>query len=202
MGATSKLRPAVNTKDDEDFPNITSDNKTLYFSSKGHTSMGGYDIFKALWNPIKRNWGDVNNIGYPLNTPEDNTNYRSSKDGRTGYISALRAKGFGDLDVYSVTFNEVDPKYTVLKGYVNASDSTAIKDVFISVLDKQTDELYGSYMTNPVTGRYVIILPPGKFNVLVEVPGFELFTEDIEIYGKSSYRSVIKKDYMLKPATH
>ena len=71
--------------------------------------------------------------------------------------------------------------------------------MFISVLDKQTDELYGSYMTNPITGRYVIILPPGKFNVLVEVPGFELYDENIEIFGKSSFRSVIKKDYILKP---
>ena len=189
----------INTKYDEDFPNITSDNRTLYFSSRGHTSMGGYDIFKATWSSVKRNWADVKNIGYPLNTPEDNMNFRASKTGRTGYISALRAKGFGDLDVYSVTFNEVDPQYTVLKGYVNASDSTNIKDVFISVLDKQTDELYGSYMTNPITGRYIIILPPGKFNVLVEVPGFKMYSEDIEIYDKSSFRSVIKKNYTLNP---
>lgn len=198
-GPPQNLGPNVNTKYDEDFPNITSDNKTLYFSSKGHTSMGGYDIFKATWNSIKRNWGDVKNIGYPLNTPGDNMNFRASKTGRTGYISALRARGYGDLDIYSITFNEVDPQYTVLKGYVNASDSSQIIDVFISVLDLQTDELYGSYMTNPITGRYIIILPPGNFNVLVEVPGFELYTEDIEIYGKSSFRSVIKKDYILKP---
>ena len=194
------LGATVNTEYDEDFPNVTSDNKTLYFSSRGHTSMGGYDIFKATWNPVKRNWGDVKNIGYPLNTHEDNMNFRASKTGRTGYISALRAKGFGDLDVYSVTFNEVDPQYTVLKGFVTASDSTVIKDVFISVLDKQTDELYGSYMTNPISGRYVIILPPGKFNILVEVSGFNLLAEDIEVYGKSSFRSVIKKDYLLKPS--
>jgi len=198
-GPPQNLGPNVNTEYDEDFPNVTSDNKTLYFSSKGHTSMGGYDIFKATWNSIKRNWADVKNIGYPLNTPEDNMNFRASKTGRTGYISSLRAHGYGDLDIYSVTFNEVDPQYTVLKGYVNASDSTQIKDVFISVLDLQTDELYGSYMTNPISGRYIIILPPGDYNVLVEVPGFEMYTENIEIYGKSSFRSVIKKDYILKP---
>ncbi len=193
------LGATVNTEYDEDFPNVTADNKTLYFSSKGHTSMGGYDIFKATWNAVKRNWGDVKNIGYPLNTPEDNMNFRASETGRTGYISALRAKGYGDLDIYSVTFNEIDPQYTVLKGYINGADSTQIKDVFISVLDKQTDELYGSYMTNPISGRYIIILPPGKYNILVEGLGFELYSEDVEIYGKSSYRSVIKKDYVLKP---
>ena len=193
------LGPTVNSKYDEDFPNISPDNKTLYFSSKGHTSMGGYDIFKATWDPIKRNWADVKNVGFPINTPEDNMNYRESKTGRTGYISALREGGLGDLDIYSVTFNEVDPQYTVLKGYVTPKDTNQIiKDVFISVLDLQTDDLYGSYMTNPKTGRYIIILPPGKFNVLVEVPGYEFYTEDVEIYGKSSFRSVIKKNFVLK----
>lgn len=193
------LGPTVNSEYDEDFPNISPDNRTLYFSSKGHTSMGGYDIFKATWDPVKRNWADVKNVGYPINTPEDNMNYRESKTGRTGYISALRDGGLGDLDIYSVTFNEVDPQYTVLKGYVTPKDTNQIiKDVFISVLDLQTDDLYGSYMTNPRTGRYIIILPPGKFNVLVEVPDYEFYTEDVEIYGKSSFRSVIKKNFVLK----
>ena len=198
-GPAQNLGPTVNTAYDEDFPNIAADNKTLYFSSKGHTSMGGYDIFKATWNATKRNWGDVKNIGYPLNTPEDNMNYRASETGRTGYISALREKGKGSLDIYAVTFNEVDPLYTVVKGVVNSVDSTQIKDVFLSVLDIETDELYGNYMTNPVSGRYIMILPPGKYNVLVEVPGFDLYSVDIEIYGKADYRSVIKKDFSLKP---
>jgi hypothetical protein len=161
--------------------------------------MGGIEIFKASWDPVKRNWSDVKNVGFPINTPEDNMNYRESKTGRTGYISALREGGLGDLDIYSVTFNEVDPQYTVLKGYVTPKDTNQIiKDVFISVLDLQTDDLYGSYMTNPKTGRYIIILPPGKFNVLVEVPGYDFYTEDIEIYGKSSFRSVIKKNFVLQ----
>ena len=198
--AAENLGPTVNTKYDEDFPNISPDNKTLYFSSKGHTSMGGYDIFKTKWDPVKRNWADIKNIGYPINTPEDNMNYRESKTGRTGYVSALRAGGLGDLDVYSIVFNEIDPEFTVLKGYINSVDSSQIiKDVFLSVIDMQTDEFYGSYTTNPKTGRYIMILPPGKFNVLVEVPGYEVHTEDIEIFGKSSYKTLIKKDYTIKP---
>jgi len=193
------LGPSINTKDDEDFPNISPDNKTLYFSSKGHTSMGGYDIFKANWDPVKHNWTDVKNIGFPINTPEDNMNYRESKTGRTGYISALRADGYGDLDIYSVTFNGVDMDYTVFKGYINTKDEGQLnKDVFISVIDLQRDEEYGNYMTNPLTGRYVMILPPGKYNVLVEAPGYKTYTEDIEVYGKGSFKSSIKKDFTLE----
>lgn len=192
------LGPSINTPFDEDFPNITADGRSLYFSSKGHTSMGGYDIFKASWDPVKRIWSDVKNVGFPINTPEDNTNFRESENGRTGYLSALRAEGLGDYDIYSVTFNEVEPEYTVIKGFVSTQDTAnIIKDVFISVLDLQTDELYGSYLTNPITGRYIIILPQGKFNLLVEVPGFKMHSENIEVLGKSDFRSVIKKDFIL-----
>ncbi len=199
-GPAQNLGPSVNTSFDEDFPNITADGRTLYFSSKGHTSMGGYDIFKATWDQVKRNFSDVKNVGYPLNTPEDNTNYRESESGRTGYISAIRAGGSGDYDLYGVTFNEVDPEYTVIKGYVTPGDTAEIiKDVFISVLDLQTDELYGTYLTNPISGRYIMILPVGKYNMMVEVPGYEIYTEDIEIFGKSDFLSLIKKDIQLKP---
>lgn len=161
--------------------------------------MGGYDIFKASWDNVKRIWTDVKNVGFPINTPEDNTNFRESENGRTGYISALRAEGLGDYDIYSVTFNEVEPEYTVIKGFVTTEDTTdIIKDVFISVIDLQTDELYGSYLTNPITGRYIIILPQGKFNMMIEVPGFKNYFEDMEILGKSDFRSLIKKDIVLK----
>jgi len=194
-GLPQNLGATINTKFDEDFPNISSDGKTLYFSSKGHTSMGGYDIFKASWDNVKRTWSTVKNLGYPINTPEDNMNYRESKTGRTGYISALRAGGLGDLDIYSVTFNEVDPDYTVIKGFVTCTDTTQIlKNVMISVLDLQTDEEYGSYLANPNTGRYIIILPPGKFNFLVDVPGYKIYMEDINIYGKDAYKSTISKN--------
>lgn len=193
------LGPSINTPFDEDFPNITADGKSLYFSSKGHTSMGGYDIFKSSWDNVKRIWTDIKNVGFPINTPEDNTNFRESENGRTGYISALRAEGLGDYDIYSVTFNEVEPEYTVIKGFVTTEDTTdIIKDVFISVIDLQTDELYGSYLTNPITGRYIIILPQGKFNMMIEVPGFKNYFEDMEILGKSDFRSLIKKDIVLK----
>lgn len=198
-GPAQNLGPSINTPFDEDFPNITADGKSLFFSSKGHTSMGGYDIFKASWDNVKRIWTDIKNVGFPINTPEDNTNFRESESGRTGYISALRAEGMGNYDIYAVTFNEVEPEYTVIKGFVTTQDtSNIIKDVFISVLDLQTDELYGSYLTNPISGRYIIILPPGRYNILVEVPGYKMYSEDVEILGKSDFRGSIKKDIILK----
>jgi len=197
------LGPTINTKFDEDFPNISPDGKVLYFSSRGHTSMGGYDIFKAEWNPLKRKFGAVRNIGYPINTPEDNMNFRVSKSGRFGYISALRKGGFGDLDIYRVTFREVEPEYTVITGkIVPKSGEPKFEDVLISVTDEETGDIYGDYIPNMDNMRYVMILPPGKYEVFVGCYGYEEIIENIEVLDKSSFQSHIEKDIIVTPVNN
>lgn len=195
------LGPTINTKFDEDFPNISPDGKTLYFSSRGHTSMGGYDIFKANWDESKKKFTAVQNLGYPLNTPEDNMNFRVSESGKYGYISAVRKEGFGDLDIYRVEFQEVDPRYTVITGEFTASDgATKFEDVFIQITDLATEEVYGDYVPNERTLRYVMILPPGEYDVYVGAVGYEDIFDQIKILDKSSYKSYITKDIHLKKA--
>lgn len=199
-GPAQNLGPSINTAEDEDFPNISPDGKTLYFSSKGHTSMGGYDIFKATWNSEKRRFSGIQNLGFPINTPEDNMNFRVSENGRYGYISAVRAKGHGDLDIYRVTFNDIETEYTVITGHITSSDTTMnVNDVFLSITDLDTDMIYGDYYPNMNTMRYVMILPPGRYNLFVEADGFEEIDEDIEIFGKGSFKYEIKKDIVLEP---
>lgn len=198
-GPAQNLGNTVNTPYDEDFPNLSADGEALYFSSKGHTSMGGYDIFKVIWDAEKRKWTGVRNLGFPINTPEDNTNLRVSENGKFGYISALREGGYGDLDIYRVNFNELEPRYTVITGFLKSGDSKKpMEDIYISVTDLETDEEYGSYLPNPNTMRYVIILPPGHYNLFVEVPGYEEFSKDIDILGKGSFRSKLGMDIELK----
>src|SRR6185312_3387955 len=110
---------------DEDFPTISGDGRTLYFSSNGHTSMGGYDIFKAELNPDTKQFSNSKNLGYPINTPEDNYNFRISGNGRFGYIAALREGGLGDLDIYRVTFNDTEPQYSIITGSLAYTDTTS-----------------------------------------------------------------------------
>ena len=99
-GTAMNLGKEINTPQNEDFPNISPDGKELYFSSTGHSSMGGYDIFKATKNEETNAWENTKNIGYPVNTPLDDYNFRASKSNRYGYISAIRDGGLGDFDNY------------------------------------------------------------------------------------------------------
>ena len=121
--------PALNTKYDEDFPYFAPDGKTLYFSSQGYNSMGGYDIFKTIWNETDNSWSEPENLGYPLNTTDNDYTISFSASGRRAYISAFREDGYGDLDIYKVIFNDVDPSYTILSGTILNQDSVNIFNV-------------------------------------------------------------------------
>lgn len=185
------LGPSINTPYDEDFPNLSPDGKTLYFSSKGHVSMGGYDIFKAQWDDNLQRFVNPKNLGYPVNTSYDDMNFRISKSGRYGYLAAVRGNGLGDFDIYRVTFKEIESDYTVIVGEIKAQDNSNVnyQDVFITVNDNITGELVGNYLPNPANGRCIIILPAGKYVLNVEAPSFQNYVMPIEIYDKVSYQS-------------
>lgn len=196
-GPAKNLGPEINTPADEDFPSLSPDAKTLYFSSKGHTSMGGYDIFKTDWDEAAAKFSGVKNLGFPINTPEDNSNFRISENGRYGYVAMRREDGLGDLDIYRVTFNDVEPNYSVVTGMMKFSDPSkkpAFSEVFITVTDKKTNELVGNYVPNANSGRYVMILAPGIYEIAVEAPGCATYTETINILDKSSFKTEIDKD--------
>lgn len=195
------LGAEINTDADEDFPSLSPDDKILFFSSKGHTSMGGYDIFKVEWDEAGARWTGVKNLGYPINTPEDNSNFRISDNGRYGYVAMRREDGLGDLDIYRVTFNDIEPRYSVVRGQIvfsNKSSQPAFNDVFITVTEKKSNEMVGNYVPNGNSGRYVIILAPGVYEVSIEAPGCAPYTETINIADKSSFKPEIDKDITLK----
>ena len=199
-GIAQNLGKEINTPQNEDFPNISPDGKTLYFSSTGHSSMGGYDIFKASKNEETNIWGNPQNIGYPVNTPLDDYSFRISKSNRYGYISAIREEGLGDYDNYRITFADVEPELTLMYGQVLSEDGTQINfpDVLISVTNDKTGELLGTYLSNPKTGKYVVILPPGKYTLTVELFEFKLLTKKLEILDKVSFQSEIEFDLKLQ----
>jgi len=100
----TNLGPKINTEHDEDGPFISYDGKTLYFSSEAHKSMGGFDIFRSeLLDAKKNDWSEPENIGYPINTPDDDIYFSISKDGKRSYYSSIRNDGLGYTDIYLIT---------------------------------------------------------------------------------------------------
>ena len=97
----------VNTKFQEGSVYIHPDGKTMYFSSQGHNSLGGYDIFVSYVDDLGH-WGEAVNLGYPINTPYDDLFYSATASGRYAYIASNRVDGKGGLDIYKVTYWGVD----------------------------------------------------------------------------------------------
>ena len=154
----------INTKYDEYAPFIHPDGKSLYFSSKGHNSMGGYDIFKSTL--VNGKWSVPVNLGHPINTPDDDVDFVLSGDGKRGYYSSARPGGTGEKDIYVINFNseykDVSPgPVTLLKGTISACDQKVAPDSKLEVYDNLSGELMGVYRPNSATGKYMVIIPKG-----------------------------------------
>lgn len=199
-GEAYNLGPDVNTAYDEDFPNISLDGYTLYFSSKGHNSMGGYDVFKSEILPDTLNFGAAKNVGYPINTPFDDKNLCISSKGRYGYMAALRKEGQGDLDIYRIIFKGVDAELTIVKGVLKEFKSEKIpSNAMIEVFESKSNNTFGQYKVNAATGKYVMILPPGNYSLDVMAPGYKAHSEKITILDKGSFVPTMEVNMNLLP---
>lgn len=107
-GKAINLGPVINTKYNEESVFIHPDGKTLYFSSEGHSSSGGYDIFKSVFNEKTQQWSVPENMGYPVNSPDDDIDFVLSASGKHGYFSSFKMDGYGEKDIYLITFLGVE----------------------------------------------------------------------------------------------
>jgi outer membrane protein OmpA-like peptidoglycan-associated protein/tetratricopeptide (TPR) repeat protein len=103
------LGPEVNTEYDEDGPFIDHDGQTLYYSSKGRAGMGGYDIYRTGYNASTDKWTEPENIGYPINTPDNDIFIYLSADNKRGYYASVREDAIGYDDIYMINLVEMPP---------------------------------------------------------------------------------------------
>ena len=204
-GIPQRLPDIINTKYNESFPHLASNGRTLYFASEGHTSMGGFDIFTTEWDELTNTWSVPKNLGFPINTVDDDYNISMSTTGRYGYVAQFRPGGFGERDIYRVTFNDVDPVETIVRGSItNIKDSLAsdpnylVDDVIMTVTNDVTGEFIGTYRPNDRTSNYVQVLEPGNYCVYIEAETFYDTAEVLSVLGKNSYVREIIKDYTLR----
>ena len=195
------MGPTINTEYDEDGAYIHPDGQTFFFASKGHKTMGGYDIMFASLNE-ENNFTDVNNIRYPINTTDDDIFYTSSPDGKRGYFSSAKDGGFGEKDIYMISIPEAKEKPLALfKGQIIPAEGEKLpEELTIIVKDKQTGEIIGTYRPKLVNGTFSTILPPGReYNFSYQAPaGQEFYNEDVFVTKDLSYTE-IKREVNLEP---
>ncbi|GAA3921723.1 OmpA family protein [Hymenobacter algoricola] len=190
-GPAANLGPTINTPYGEEGVFLHPDGKTMYFSSEGHNTMGGYDIFRSVFENGK--WSAPENLGWPINTPDDDVFFVISASGRHGYYSSFRDDGLGSKDIYQITFlgaekqpmlsqedqllaSRIQPvketmlappvpiataQVTILKGVVTDEASKQPLEATIDVVDNSRNELIASFRSNAQSGRYLVSLPSG-----------------------------------------
>ncbi len=102
-GKPENLGPKINTEDDDEGPFMDFDGLTLYFSSRAHKGMGGFDIFKTYYDSIAHDWVEPINMGYPINSADDDIYFVLSGDGAHGYYASAKDDGIGEKDIYMIS---------------------------------------------------------------------------------------------------
>ncbi|MBN1250730.1 MAG: PD40 domain-containing protein [Bacteroidales bacterium] len=176
------LGDSINTEEDELAPFIHYDDKTLYFSSKGHLGMGGSDIFISR-KGNNNLWSKAVNFGYPANTYFNEESLVVTTDGQYGFFSSDIEGGFGQKDIYYFEMPNINKpeKFIYAKGIVyDITDNKRINaEIDFSNLDDSTQ--INTY-SDEITGEFLVCLSPNNnYAVNVFKNGYLPYSEQIEM---------------------
>lgn len=192
------IGPTINTKYEEDGVFIHPNGRTMYFASTGRNSMGGFDIFSTELQP-DGTWSTPVNLGYPLNTVDDDVFLVTTADGERGYFSSDKIGGYGEKDIYFVDFPKemASEGLAVLKGFIIPPPGQQLSpSTILYVTNKATGEVK-SYKPRQRDGVYVAILEPCKnYNLDYRVNDKTVHTEDIFVECESAYQEINKEVYL------
>jgi hypothetical protein len=188
-----RLGDNINTAYDDDYPSMWIDGKTLFFSSRGHGSLGGYDVFKVTMKDPKEGFSKPENIGYPLNTLYDDFPPAIKPDGKSGYVCQVRDSGLGDYDIYSFTSTTslVEKPLTWIQGKTFALTGMPAKGAYVTITDAQTGSAVANITSNEASGRFDVALPNGTYKVLAKHAKLGR-AEEITLTVNGEYKQVIE----------
>lgn len=177
------LGPNVNTPYDEDAPFLQLDGKVLYFSSKGHETMGEYDVFKTEINEDNQ-FSKPENLGYPINTVGDDIFFVLSADGRHGYYSSLNENiseaGYESEDIYFIDMRYSEADIKVRKGVSTDTDNNPI-GAKITLINSETNKVEGVYNTSAASGKFVFAVNPYyNYKMIIDSKGYESSILELE----------------------
>ena len=177
----------INTPEDEESPMLHPDGKTLYFSSRGHNSMGGFDIFTSK-ETDDSTWTQALNIGYPINSADDDLFFVPTAIQNRAYYASSRFKHkIGRIDLYEINYEEPEEaRLAIIKGSI-LSDYP-MDNLRISITDSN-NKLSGLYKPNPVTGKYILILNCDEtYTMNIEGAGYNPISMPVAVGANQAYR--------------
>ena len=199
------LPSTINTEYDEDYPFLHPNGKTLYFSSKGHNSMGGYDVFKTTFNNETQTWSKPENLEFPINSPDDDILFITDSLEKLAFFSTGRYSPYGKLDVLKINTERRPMNFAVVKGTIVKEEVAQSIKSKITVKDLANGEIVGTYQTHD-NGDYSMELPNGgKFIFTVETPGITTQSDGVELpvaYSLKPYKQIISYDKKVMKITN
>ncbi len=226
-GPAKNLGPEINTKYGEEAVFMHPDGITMYFSSKGHETMGGYDIFKTQLENGK--WQKPVNLGYPINGPDDDVFFVVSGSGNRAYFASSKPGGMGEKDLYKITFlgpekppmlNSEDQllansnpfsnlktegqievksaRLTILKGVVQDEKTNKPLESTIELIDNEKNIVLATFKSNSSSGKYLVTLPSGKnYGLSVKSQGYLFHSENFNLPEAAEFQE-FNLDILLK----
>lgn len=194
-GKAENLKTPINTEYDEDFPFLHPNGKVLYFASKGHNSMGGYDVFKSDLDESTGMWKEPVNLDFPINSPDDDILFVTDSLEKIAFLSSSRQSLIGKIDVYKILTERRPAEYAYIKGTVIKKDAGQSVKAKIKVKNIDNGEDAGTFSADD-KGEYAIkIGNGGKYIFTVETPGFTTQSEGVTVpvaYTYKPYRQTIE----------
>jgi len=204
-GKAENMGYPINSENDEEGIFIHPDGKTIYFSAKNkEEGRGGYDIYRSHFNGVQ--WSMPINMGAPLNTSEDDVFFVLEANGTKGYYSSSMPGGFGDKDLYEVTFTPIKkeikpagPKLTLFKGLVLDEEKQTPVEAFIEIVDNTKHEIISTFNSNSSTGKFLVALPAGKnYGIAVKAENYLFYSDNVNIPDTAFYQEIEKNVYLKK----
>ncbi len=185
----------INTEEDEDGAFLTEDGKTLYFSSNGHNSMGGFDIFVSHKDESGK-WSEPENLGMPINSPGDDIFYQPVIHGRDAYFSSFRASGTGYQDIYFVPNTD---RINIYAGKAFSEQNKPIEKLAIVIYDVESKEEKQTIYTDE-QGEFIFELKAGEsYRFLPYIQRDKIMEEEPEMTVEELKTSYLHRDAVKDP---
>ncbi len=176
------LGNTINTALNEIMPILSPDGKELYFISEGHSSIGGYDVFLSV-KTGQNTWSEPVNLGYPINTTDDNVYFRPINNGIFAYTSFPQPEDINNFDIYRIEiFSEKNPKKVLLKGNLAMENNFSyFGDCKVSIVDMVLSDTIDTIFPDIINGDFQYVLTAGNYRIVFSKKDYKQHTEELYV---------------------